>query len=377
MSTKVKNIVLTVLMAALFLGLFGWNILKEDSTYLYGERREPATFPELTLERVISGKFMEEFKDYTLDQFPMRDTFRSIKAVFSHYVFMNMDNNDVILEDGHISKLEYQLKDEMLDYAADRFGYIYKNMIEGTGSKVYLSVVPDKNLFLAEKGGYLSIDYNALASFMQERMDYAEYIDIMPLLSADDYYYTDSHWKQENIVDVAEHIATSMGVPFSDDFNVNTFETPFYGTYYGQAALPFIKPDTIKYLTNSAIENCTVTGVDGYGKDVPMQVYDTVRGSDKDPYEFFLSGNQPFITITNPENKSGKELVVFRDSFGSSLSPLLIQSYSKISVVDIRYLNPMALKSFVLWNKLSFENADVLFIYSSILLNSSITAGMK
>lgn len=187
MSTKVKNIVLTVLMAALFLGLFGWNILKEDSTYLYGERREPATFPELTLERVISGKFMEEFKDYTLDQFPVRDTFRSIKAVFSHYVFMNMDNNDVILEDGHISKLEYQLKDEMLDYAADRFGYIYKNMIEGTGSKVYLSVVPDKNLFLAEKGGYLSIDYNALASFMQERMDYAEYIDIMPLLSADDY----------------------------------------------------------------------------------------------------------------------------------------------------------------------------------------------
>ena len=368
MNTKVKNIVLTVLMAALFLGFFGWNVLKEENSFSNSERRALATFPELTVERVVSGEFMAEFKDYTLDQFPMRDTFRSLKAVFSNYVFMNMDNNDVILEGGHISKLEYPLKEDMLDYATDRFDYIYTNMIEGTGSKVYLSVVPDKNLFLAKEGGYLSIDYNALAAGVQERMDYAEYIDIIPLLSADDYYYTDSHWKQENIVDVAEHLATSMGAQFSNDFAVNTLDNPFKGTYYGQAALPFIKPDTIKYLTNSAIENCTVKGVDeSTGKYISMQVYDSEKGNGKDPYEYFLSGNQPFLIITNPENKSGKELVVFRDSFGSSLTPLLIQSYSKITVVDIRYVYPSVLKGMV-----NFKNADVLFIYSSLLLNNSV-----
>ncbi len=367
MNRKTKNIVLTVLMAALFLGFFGWNILKEESSFSNSERRALATFPELTLERVISGEFMAEFKDYTLDQFPVRDAFRSIKAVFSNYIFMNMDNNDVIVENGHLSKLEYPLRNDMLDYAAERFDYIYDNMIEGTGSKVYLSVVPDKNLFLAENGGYLSVDYNALASGMRDRMEYAEYIDIMPLLSADDYYYTDSHWRQENVVDIAEHIATSMGAPFSNDFTVNTLETPFYGTYYGQAALPFVKPDAIKYLTNSAIENCTVKGVDEKsGKYINMPVYDEEKGNGKDPYEFFLSGNQPFLVISNPENKSGKELVIFRDSFGSSLTPLLIQSYSKITVVDTRYVFPAAVKGMV-----NFRNADVLFIYSSLLLNNS------
>ena len=367
MNTKVKNIVLTVLMAALFLGFFGWSILKEDSDYLYAERRDPAPFPELTLERVISGEFMAEFKDYTLDQFPMRDTFRSLKAVFSRFVFMNLDNNNYIFEGNHLSELQYPLKNDMLDYAADRFAYIYENMIEGSGSKVYLSVVPDKNLYLAEKGGYLSIDYNALAEGMQERMDYAEYIDIMPLLSVDDYYYTDSHWRQENIVDVAEHLATSMGVPFSDDFTVNTLETPFYGTYYDKTALPFIKPDTIKYLTSSAINNCSVKGVDqNTGKYISMPVYNEEKGSGKDPYEFFLSGSQPLLIITNPENKSGKELVIFRDSFGSSLTPLLIQSYSKITVVDTRYVFPEVLKGIV-----NFKNADVLFVYSSLLLNNS------
>ena len=367
MNSKVKNVVLTVLMAALFLGFFGWNIFKEETAFSNSERRALKTFPELTLERVITGEFMAEFKDYTLDQFPLRDAFRSVKAVFSNYVLMNMDNNDVIIENDHISKLEYPLREDMLDYAADRFNYIYENMIKDTGSKVYLSVVPDKNLFLAENGGYLSIDYNALATGMRERMDYAEYINVMPLLSAEDYYYTDSHWRQENIVDIAKLLATSMDVPFSDDFTVNTLETPFYGTYYGQAALPFIKPDTIKYLSNSAIENCTVKGVDETtGKYIPMQIYDAEKGNGKDPYEFFLSGNQPFLVITNPENKSGKELVVFRDSFGSSLTPLLIQSYSKVTVVDIRYVY-----SSVLGNMINFKNADVLFIYSSLLLNNS------
>lgn len=367
MSTKVKNIVLSVLMAALFLGFFGWNLIKEETAFSDSERRVLATFPELTLERVISGEFMKEFETFTLDQFPARDTFRSIKAVFSNYVFLNMDNNDVILENGHISKLEYPLKEDMLDYAAGRFNHIYNSYIKDKNAKVYLSVVPDKNFFLAKEGGYLAIDYDKLASGMQDRMNYAQYIDIYPLLSADDYYYTDSHWRQEKIVDVASHLATQMGAEFKNDFNVTQMGVPFYGTYYAQAALPGIEPDSIKILHNSAINNCKVRCVDEKtGMFVEIPVYDVERAKGKDSYETYLSGSQPFIEITNPQNKSGKELVIFRDSYGSSLAPLLIQSYSKITVVDIRYMHSDMLKTMV-----DFNNADVLFIYSSLLLNNS------
>lgn len=364
MNKKTKNIVLTVLMAALFIGFFGWNIAKKPDEFSDSERRALASFPELTLETVISGEFMKEFETFTLDQFPLRDTLRSIKAVCSHYVFRNMDNNDVILENGHISKLEYPLNEHMLNHAAERFSFIYDNGIKGSNAKVYLSVVPDKNMFLAESGGYLGIDYNGLASSMQEKMSYAEYIDIYPMLSADDYYYTDSHWRQENITDIAAHLANEMGVPFENDFTETTLDIPFYGTYYGQAALP-AKPDTIKYLSNEATENCIVKT---YETKVPTQlpVYNMENANGKDPYEMFLSGNQAFLTVENSLNESGRELVVFRDSFGSSLIPLLIQSYSKITVVDIRYVHSSILK-----NMVNYENADVLFIYSSILLNNS------
>ena len=368
MNKKVKNIVLTVLTAVLFLGFFGWNLVKEETAFSDSERRSLAVFPELNFNSVVSGEFMKEFEDYTLDQFPARDAFRSIKAFFSHYVFLNKDNNDVILSDGHISKLEYPLREEMINHATGRFSFIYDSFIKDSGAKVYLSVIPDKNMFIAEEGGYLSLDYSSLISSVREKTPFAEYIDIVPMLSADDYYFTDSHWRQEKIVDIAAEIAKKTGVSFSDDFAVNELEKPFYGTYYGQAALP-VKPDTIKYLTNPAIEFCKVKSYET-GMPEEVEVYDAEKANGKDPYEMFLSGNQALLTIENHLSSNSRELVVFRDSFGSSLVPLLIQSYSKITVVDIRYINPA-----VIGNMVNFENADVLFIYSSLLLNNSL--GLK
>ena len=80
----------------------------------------------------------------------------------------------------------------------------------------------------------------------------------------------------------------------------------------------------------------------------------------------FMSGSDALIVCENPLAETDRELVMFRDSFTSSLSPLLAEGYSKITLVDIRYINPAMLGAFV-----DFENCDVLFIYSTMLLNSS------
>ena len=74
------------------------------------------------------------------------------------------------------------------------------------------------------------------------------------------------------------------------------------------------------------------------------------------------------LTITNPAAKTDRELVVFRDSFASSLTPLLAGAYAKITLVDIRYLQPERLGT---W--LTFDTQDVLFLYSAPVLNSSET----
>jgi hypothetical protein len=57
---------------------------------------------------------------------------------------------------------------------------------------------------------------------------------------------------------------------------------------------------------------------------------------------------------------------VFRDSFGSSMIPLLMQGYKKVTVVDTRYIASGLLDQFI-----QFKGQDVLFMYSSLILNSS------
>lgn len=364
MNDKIKSIVLTVLSAVILLTLSVWCIVMPGPDYSDSERRVLASFPEITWENILSADFMSDFEDYTVDRFPMRDLFRSVKALSEKYVFVKKDNNDIYTADGHLSKLEYPLSFPMLDNAAEKFLYIYEKYIEKTDSQVYFSIVPDKNYFLAEKNGYLSLDYKELVSYMKDKTSYMTYIDIFDKLSIDDYYTTDTHWRQENITDVAEYIGECMGADVKADYTVNTLDKPFYGVYYGQSALPF-RADTLKYLTSEILDNCIVTSYDT-GKPVKKSVYDMEEAYGKDPYEMFMSGSDALIVCENPLAETDRELVMFRDSFSSSLSPLLAEGYSKITLVDIRYINPAMLGAFV-----DFENCDVLFIYSTMLLNSS------
>ncbi len=361
---KNKNIILTSLLALVIgvLSVTCW--FKPTAAFSESERRPLAQKPELSAEALVNGQFMKEFETYTVDRFPFRDKFRKIKAYFSTRVFNKKDNNGLFVADGHISKIEYPVNPEMVDYAENKFDYLYDKYMKDKDVNVYLSIIPDKNYFLAEKNGYLSIDYDTFIADFKGRMEQMEYIDILPLLSIDDFYRTDSHWKQENITDIAEFIADSMGTEAKSEYNVNTLDNPFNGVYAGQSALS-LEPDTIKYLTNDVLNNCRANYFDT-GKAVEGKLYNMEKAYGKDPYEMFLSGTSALIEIENPNAKTDKELVVFRDSYGSSLVPLLVPGYSKVTAVDIRYLQSDFVGNFV-----KFDNQDVLFLYSTTLLNNS------
>lgn len=360
-----KSIVSVIIFAVLVGGIALCCWFKPQTIYSESERRPLAEKPEFHMESIASGGFMTDFEEYTVDQFPARDAFRGVKALFAKYVLGKKDNNGLFVADGHISKIEYPVNPEMVDYAEERFDYLYEGYMRDKDVNIYLSIIPDKNYFLAKDNGYLSIDYDAFIGDFRDRMNYMEYIDVIPMLSIDDYYRTDSHWRQENIQDIAEFIAESMGAAASADYKINTLDKPFEGVYLGQSALPF-EPDVIKYLTNDILDGCKVSYFDS-GKAEPGDMYNMEKAYGKDPYEMFLSGTSALIEIENPNAKTSKELVVFRDSYGSSLVPLLTPGYSKITVVDIRYI-----QSDFLGNFIKFDNQDVLFVYSTTLLNNSM-----
>ncbi len=305
---------------------------------------------------------MDKFEDYAVDSFPFRDGFRSIKAYFSYYILGQKDNNKIYVHDGYIASMDYPYNKDSVDYAASRFNHIYEKYLQE--SKVFLSIIPDKNVFLAKEAGVLCFDSEKLVEDMKKAMPYAKYIDIFPTLSIDDYYKTDSHWKQEKIEDTAEVLADGLGTKLKGERTVVSSTVPFYGVYYGQAALR-LEADNINYLISPTIEK--MTAFDGQNsKDIP--IYDTERINGKDPYETFLSGPLSLVTVENPDADTDKELVIFRDSFTSVIAPLLAEGYSKVTLVDIRYMNLDYACSLV-----DFENRDVLFLYSTAILNNSET----
>ena len=347
---------LVVLWAGLALSL--WFGPKED--YTNSERRKLAQMPSITVKTVFDGKFMPEFEDFTLDQFPLRDGFRKVKSLFHYYVLNQSDNNGIYLVGDTVAKIEYPLNMSSVSYATGRMNYLYERYLQNTDAKIYCAMVPDKGYYLAEENGYPAQDYAAMEEAFRQNLPWASYVDLKELLTAQDYYRTDTHWRQERILPVAQKICAAMGAeaPKESNYSPMTVEN-FYGVYFGQAALPMAGEDLVM-LQSELLQNCSVLDPIT-GKT--SQIYEEVKTSDL--YDTFLSGAQPLLIIENPAAEAGRELVIFRDSYGSSLAPLLLQGYSKVTLVDTRYIHPDQVGDYV-----SFTDQDVLFVYSTLILNS-------
>lgn len=361
-----KNKIITFTFSIVIISVFILNILSPIKDISYSERRELQKFPKLTMDKIFSSDFIKKFDKYALDQFILRDKFRSIKALYEFNIFNKSDNNDIYVIDDSVFKMEYPLSLKNVRRMSDYLNKVYDMYLQDCN--VFYSIIPDKNYFAADKNGYLSIDYEKLEKTMLDSIDNMTYIDIKDCLDIDDYYRTDTHWKQENLDDVVKRISDKMGFT-SDvnniDYTIKSY-SPFYGVYYGQSALN-IEPDTLKYKVSSTIENAIVSNYEYTDEENnPLKVYDEKKLGKMDSYDVFLSGSSPLITIENPDNKTGKELIIFRDSFASSLTPLLIEEYSKITLVDLRYVSHKIIGEFV-----DFYDQDVLFLYSTLVVNNS------
>lgn len=348
-------------MAVLILTLSAACLLSPENDFSESERRRLAGFPEFSAETLLNGKFMKEFEDYSLDQFPLRDGFRRIKAIARYDLFRLRDNNGIYIENGSAAEIIYPLNENSVLNAAEKFGEIHDSLLTRS-NKIIVSIVPDKGYYLSKANGYPSMDYKQLEKLLTENMPYARYCSIMDTLSINDYYSTDTHWRQESILPAAKKLASCLGFSLSEQYTVNETDAEFYGVYYGQSALP-LSPDRIQYITDDSISAAVVynaeTGSTG-------GVYDFEKLHGRDPYEFFLSGAAAVLTIENPAAGNNRELVIFRDSFGSALTPWFIGSCSKITLVDTRYIAPSLLGDYV-----DFTDCDVLFLYSTLVLNES------
>ncbi len=360
---KVKYILTVAVFVCLIFGFALGQLLLPDRANSETERRELAQAPELSAKALFNRQFSDDLESYLLDQFPLREGFRTVNALFRFDVLRQMDSNGIFLKDGGIYKTETVTNTDQIQYAARLYNTVCQDLL--SECNVYFTVVPDKSWFVREEGRP-TLDYDGLFSIMRSSVTGARYIDILDTLSADKYYRTDTHWMQPALFDTVAALARAMGTEDAltpeSAYTARTL-SPFRGVYLGQAAVP-VPPDSLTYLTSPDTDAAIVSG--------PMYKYDTLYPTElfegMDGYDVFLGGTQPIIEIECPGARTDRELYIFRDSFGSSLAPLFAGAYKKITVIDLRYVSSAYLPNAVTFT----PGSDVLFINSTLVLNTAM-----
>lgn len=98
-------------------------------------------------------------------------------------------------------------------------------------------------------------------------------------------------------------------------------------------------------------------------------VYQTEKledGKSLDKYDIFVGGASSLQVIRSPKASSQKRLILFRDSYTSSLAPLLLEAYREIVLIDLRYIDSTRIGTYV-----DFAEADILFLYNTSIVNHS------
>ena len=359
MNDKIKDIVVTIIFLFTVISLFLINVIKEDTDISVAERRKLATMPELTTKSLFDGTYFKKFDSYVTDQFVERDAFRKIKIDIE--LSTKGEYNNLYLYDDYIIEEIFPLNSNSINNLTNKINYI-KDTYLNDNSNIYYTIIHDKNYFV--NNGNLKLDYNKLQDMMKSNLTNLNYINIFDKLTLDNYYKTDTHWKEEDLFNVANTIANQMNFDITNNNNVVNTITTFKGSYAGRLSVTK-DIDTIKTISNPSTLNSSVYN---YETKKYTDIYDYTKINSLDKYDIYLSGAVPIIDITNNNTSSDKELIVFRDSYGSSLIPLLIEGYKKITVIDIRYISSKILNKYI-----DFNDQDVLFMYSILTINNSFS----
>ena len=348
-----KNKIITIIFLIYIFTFSILGIIMKDEIISTSERRKLSSFPKFSPD----SEYVTKLDKYVLDHFPLRDNFRSIKANFNYHILKRLDNNNIYLKDNYIFKSEYPTNTGSVSNFIKKINLMKQNLT--INNNIYMMIIPDKNYYL-KSNNFLHIDYNYIYNELNKLN--INTIDIRNIMTLEDYYETDTHWRQEKLHKVVKQMSYTMNFNYyQEEYKQNIYNN-FYGVYYGESAINR-KPEDIIYLTNENINNLKVEYLEN--KNINT-IYNIDKLTSLDSYEVYLDGASSFIEIYNDNSKTDKELIIFRDSFASSITPLLTEYYKKITLIDNRYIN-----SSNYLNLIEFNNQDILFMYSTLIINNS------
>lgn len=332
--SKKYSIFITALFCVFLFGFGAAFFLLPDRELSEQENRYLTQFTAPTVQTLRSGEFMEDFEEYVIDQFPLRDGWIQLKAL-GERTLGKQENNEVYFgTDGQTLFAHFTSPDDL----EQRVNYV-NQLAAKTDVPVFFALIPDKSYVWA---GRLPAnapnvdDGSTLAEAESLCSDRVTWIDLKDAIQGDDAFYrTDHHWTTLGAYQGYLALVQAMnGSALLLDYGPTLVSDSFLGTTFSACGAAWVKPDEIyTWVPEEGIE------VTRYpeGKPIEGELYDESFLEKKDKYSMFLGGNQPLCVIRNPHAATGQKLLIVRDSYTDSLAPFLALDYAEIHLIDLRY----------------------------------------
>ena len=378
-SSSLLHYPVLVVFSLFFLGLFALDLITPDRAYSEMENTTLSQRPALTqLSAKGLNSYFTAYTKYVKDQVFGRDEWISLQSVVETTLLQKEQNGGILLGKEHMMfPRTFGLLDSenrtlpkntaAVEALCQRHPGKVDVLLAPAASVIYPENVP-ANAPLLDEDAYLDQLSAAVQAaggrFVDVRQTLAEHKDEYI------YYRTDHHWTSLGAYYAYCAAAKTLGYSAYalDQFNIETASSSFRGTLYSKTLDNGVTPDSIDYFhLASGGPKVKMTVFDGAKETVYDSLYVRSYLDVKDKYSSFTGSNSPIVTIeTDVDN--GKNLLLIKDSYAHSLVPFLANHYSKITMVDMRYINVDLGRLIDL-----SEYQQAMFMYNAVTFSSDLT----
>lgn len=352
---------LSFFMIVLFMGIY--SFIMPDLDFSEKENRVLAKAPEITVQGLVDGSFMRYFEEYLTDQFPLRDGAIYVKSYVDRLLGKKEENGAYIGKDGFLfdSQTPYN-KEKMSEIAQAVNAFAKENPKINTGfllspnsTCIYSEKLPEHLTFDSQQGSIA--DFYAM---LDEEIFTVDTVSALNNAKQEFqvFYRTDHHWTTRGAFSVFCELQEPLGFTAEkEDFEFFNVSNKFKGTLGSRVT-------SVNYVDR--VEICVPENSEGsffidfYGekeKSATFFYQDKLKSNNK--YEVFLGGNYSKLSITTTL-EGDRKLLVIKDSYANCLLPMLTPYYTKILVLDPRYMTE-SVETVMQEDKFT----DILFLYNA------------
>lgn len=359
---KAYKIITVALFAAMLIILpvltFVFNP-SDPEPFSENENRSLKKFPEVSFDTFRDETLMNGIEDWFSDRFYGREEWIRVKNG-TERLLGKTDVNGIYTADDRMIEIWGGFDPEYVGKslkAVNTFAEKHPDkpmyfLLAPTSQEVYSGLFP--------QGAPIG-SQTALFEFCRDNLKDITAINVIPTMkthSADYIYYrTDHHWTSFGAYLAYYDAAKVMGFKPSElnEFDIEHASDSFRGTLYSKTLDNGVTPDVIDYYHLRGAGDIKLT--------IGENTYDSLYFRDflkvKDKYSSFLGQNSPQMEITT--GNEGPSLLIFKDSYAHSMIPFLTAHFSRITVLDMRYIKDGVS------NHVNVDDYDsVLFVYNAI-----------